>query len=125
MMNTIITAFITGFVGGVIGHKFTLNRDGSTRKRHFLGFLKQWQVEIAEPEARAGSSYDAQSEAAYRAKVPTFLNEVERVRDVLGNRSGFDTLTMEVGSLSHHDWKNQNPSAVILTKLQELIRLVT
>lgn len=127
-MSCSLTSPIVGLVGVIIGiligHRLTLSRDRAARKRAFLGFLRQWHAEISLPRLgpdKLGLGINPAHEAYY-SRLPSFLAEVERVRDAFSNRQRFEFLTSRLGNLKAEDWQNEQPSEVILHAVDELVR---
>ena len=60
-------------------------------------------------------------ESSYREQLPSFYDEVERVRDVFTDGKSFDSLTKRLGSLTPKDWKDNQPRDVIFESLDALV----
>jgi hypothetical protein len=122
-LTNAIFGIVGVLVGGLIGHWLAGVRDSASRRREFLGFLKRWRAEIYLPKQSTIATLNINVHySAYRAGLPDFNANVERVRDIFSDNREFDSLTSRLGSLKPEDWQNKQPCDVILEVIDELIR---
>ena len=124
---TIISIVVSALGGGACGSVITGRREKRQRRAAFLGFLRQWQVELSLPD-RGPTSLSFRTDSAivlYDSKLPAFSAEVERARDVFPDAEKFQALTDRLRKLTPEDWKGKQPRQVISEALDELIAFVS
>ena len=119
-------AYRWGLHSQKLQREYAAKESAQSRRREFIGFLKQWRAEVILAGRDEGNFGVAGIAKTHQMKIPLFNAEVERVKNDFTDRQEFDRLTARLGGLTRQDLsgENENQMKIIQKAFDELTHFV-